>query len=123
MLPFNQQQKKNEHKRQNMDEFDGRVLICFWQLMYLLLSQHTIIPRFYGYEIFHSIWHPNKNFCSLQLNTATPIACCEFKNATHTPKIALLEHSIFSTSSIKAKCLIVFFFEWRGIVHWTETMT
>lgn len=79
MLPFSQR-KKSEHKRQNMDEFDGRVLICFWRLMYLLLSQQTITQRFYGYEFpFVSLLHPEtartkqKNATQFtQLNTTTP---------------------------------------------------
>lgn len=41
-----QRTKKWENKCQNMDEFDGRVLICFWRLMYLLQSQQTITHSF-----------------------------------------------------------------------------
>lgn len=43
---------QHAHKRQNMDEFDGRVLICFWRLMYLLLSQQTITPTVLRLQIF-----------------------------------------------------------------------
>lgn len=103
-----------------MDEFDGRVLICFWRLMYLLLSQQTITQRFYGCKFSHSVSHPNA-LRSSQTKSQAPIQNNRARDSTlsaratqkktppspHSWPISLFEHSIFSTSSIKAKCFAV----------------
>lgn len=100
---------QHAHKRQNMDEFDGRVLICFWRLMYLLLSQQTITPTVLRLQIFSFGFlslsyppcnnsHPTAYFPQTALQSQPLIPRCEW--SPHPPSITSivsLKHSIFST--------------------------